>query len=124
MLAVCYRLSCSVMLCCVLVCSEAEVKLWQVGTINSAYRVFQMEVVAGEPRFETEVVQFKARFRLDFSKVGCTTLATRGSQIDGTNTFYRLRPLHSHSEWHCKARFGFPCRTGRAFAVAPLNPKP
>lgn len=28
-----------------------------------------MEVVAGEPQTETEVVQHKARFKLDFSKV-------------------------------------------------------
>ncbi len=42
----------------------------QVGTITNDYRVFDMEVVAGEPKFETEVVQFRARFKLDFSKVG------------------------------------------------------
>lgn len=41
----------------------------QVGTITNEYRVFDMEVVAGEERFETEVVQFNTRFRLDFSKV-------------------------------------------------------
>lgn len=41
----------------------------QVGTITNDYRVFQMEVVAGEPQTETEVVQYKARFKLDFSKV-------------------------------------------------------
>ncbi len=41
----------------------------KLGSINNQYRVFEMEVVAGEERFETEVVQFKARFKLDFSKV-------------------------------------------------------
>lgn len=41
----------------------------QVGTITNDYRVFQMEVVAGEPQTVTEVVQYKARFKLDFSKV-------------------------------------------------------
>ena len=41
----------------------------QVGTITNDYRVFQMEVVAGEAQTETEVVQHKARFKLDFSKV-------------------------------------------------------
>lgn len=41
----------------------------KVGTITNDYRVFQMEVVAGEPQTETEVVQHKARFKLDFSKV-------------------------------------------------------
>jgi tRNA G37 N-methylase Trm5 len=41
----------------------------QVGTITNDYRVFEMEVVAGESQTETEVVQHKARFKLDFSKV-------------------------------------------------------
>ena len=41
----------------------------QVGTIKNEYRVFDMEVVAGEPNLEAEVMQHRARFRLDFSKV-------------------------------------------------------
>ncbi len=41
----------------------------QVGTIESEYRVFAMEVLAGEPSFVTEVKQHAARFQLDFSKV-------------------------------------------------------
>lgn len=41
----------------------------QVGTITNDYRVFQMEVIAGDAQTETEVVQHKARFKLDFSKV-------------------------------------------------------
>ncbi len=40
------------------------------GTIKNEYRVFDMEVVAGEPTLEAEVMQHKAKFRLDFSKVG------------------------------------------------------
>ena len=41
----------------------------QVGSIKNEYRVFDMEVVAGEPNLEAEVMQHRARFRLDFSKV-------------------------------------------------------
>jgi tRNA (guanine37-N1)-methyltransferase len=41
----------------------------QVGSIENEFRVFQMEVLAGEPSFETEVKQHTARFRLDFSQV-------------------------------------------------------
>lgn len=41
----------------------------QLGTIENEYRVFDMEVIAGEQQFETEVSQHGVRFRLDFSKV-------------------------------------------------------
>ena len=42
----------------------------QVGSIENEYRVFQMEVLAGEPKLTTQVKQYNARFNLDFSKVG------------------------------------------------------
>lgn len=41
----------------------------QLGTIENEYRVFDMEVIAGEQQFETEISQHGVRFRLDFSKV-------------------------------------------------------
>ena len=41
----------------------------QVGNIKNKYRVFDMEVLAGEANLLTEVMQYKARFQLDFSKV-------------------------------------------------------
>eukprot|EP00891_Asterochloris_glomerata_P002406 jgi/Astpho2/2406/e_gw1.00044.68.1_t len=41
----------------------------KLGNIENEFRVFQMEVLAGEPSLETEVKQHKARFSLDFSKV-------------------------------------------------------
>ena len=41
----------------------------QVGNIENEYRVFDMEVIAGEDKMETEVRQSGARFCLDFSKV-------------------------------------------------------
>ena len=41
----------------------------QVGTIDNEYRVFQMEVLAGEPDLVTEVKQHTARFRLDYGEV-------------------------------------------------------
>jgi tRNA (guanine37-N1)-methyltransferase len=41
----------------------------QLGSIENEYRVFDMEVIAGEQAFETEVSQHGVRFRLDFSKV-------------------------------------------------------
>ena len=41
----------------------------QVGTIENEYRVFKMEVLAGDPDLETEVKQYKARFRLNYGDV-------------------------------------------------------
>ncbi|KXZ45893.1 hypothetical protein GPECTOR_49g477 [Gonium pectorale] len=41
----------------------------KLGSIENEYRVFDMEVIAGEPRLETEVTQHGSKFRLDFSKV-------------------------------------------------------
>ena len=41
----------------------------QVGNIENEFRVFHMDVVAGEPQLETEVRQHSARFRLDYSQV-------------------------------------------------------
>ncbi|GIL89794.1 hypothetical protein Vretimale_16566 [Volvox reticuliferus] len=41
----------------------------KVGSIENEFRVFQMEVIGGESRLETEVTQHGARFRLDFSQV-------------------------------------------------------
>ena len=38
----------------------------QVGTIENEYRVFQMEVIAGDSDLETEVKQHSARFRLNY----------------------------------------------------------
>jgi tRNA G37 N-methylase Trm5 len=42
----------------------------KLGSIENDFRVFQMEVLAGEAVFETEVKQHGARFKLDFSQVG------------------------------------------------------
>ncbi|KAL3139888.1 hypothetical protein ABBQ38_004182 [Trebouxia sp. C0009 RCD-2024] len=41
----------------------------KVGNIENEFRVFQMDVVAGEPHLETEVKQHSARFKLDYSQV-------------------------------------------------------
>lgn len=41
----------------------------QVGNIENEYRVFQMDVVAGQPLLETEVKQHSAKFKLDYSQV-------------------------------------------------------
>ncbi|KAG2433060.1 hypothetical protein HYH02_012764 [Chlamydomonas schloesseri] len=41
----------------------------KVGSIENEFRVFNMEVIGGEPRLETEVTQHGARFKLDFSQV-------------------------------------------------------
>ena len=43
--------------------------VFQVGTIENEYRVFQMEVLAGEPDLVTEVKQHSARFRLNYGEV-------------------------------------------------------
>jgi tRNA (guanine37-N1)-methyltransferase len=39
------------------------------GNIESEFRVFPMEVIAGIHSTETEVVQHGTRFKLDFAKV-------------------------------------------------------
>ena len=52
----------------------------QLGNIENEYRVFQMEVLAGEPNLETEVKQHRARFSLDFSKV---SVATQPGDVSG-----------------------------------------
>ena len=41
----------------------------QVGSIENEYRVFDMEILAGEASLETEVKQHKARFRLNYGEV-------------------------------------------------------
>ena len=41
----------------------------QVGSIENEYRIFEMEVVAGDDDLETEVKQHKARFQLNFAQV-------------------------------------------------------
>ena len=46
-----------------------HVRLNQVGTIENEYRVFKMEVLAGEPYLVTEVKQHTARFRLNYGEV-------------------------------------------------------
>ena len=48
----------------------ADVFLWrQVGNIENEFRVFQMDVIAGEQALETEVKQHSAKFKLDYSQV-------------------------------------------------------
>jgi hypothetical protein len=41
----------------------------QVGAIESEFRVFTMELLAGEPQTTTEVLQHGLRFHLDFAQV-------------------------------------------------------
>ena len=49
----------------------------QVGSIENEFRVFNMEVIGGEQRLETEVTQHGARFKLDFSQVGASWSGVR-----------------------------------------------
>ena len=41
----------------------------KIGKISSEFRVFEMEVIAGKPNFETEVREHGCRFLMDFSRV-------------------------------------------------------
>ncbi|MEW5305957.1 MAG: hypothetical protein WDW36_008466 [Sanguina aurantia] len=41
----------------------------KIGSIDNEFRVFAMEVIGGESRLETEVMQHGIRFKLDFSQV-------------------------------------------------------
>jgi tRNA (guanine37-N1)-methyltransferase len=41
----------------------------KIGSIHNVYRSMDLEILAGEPNFETEIHQRGLRFRLDFSKV-------------------------------------------------------
>lgn len=66
----------------------------QVGNIENEYRVFQMDVVAGQPLLETEVKQHSAKFKLDYSQVSmapCVLQNALKHQSDHTAT----------SRWHC-----------------------
>ena len=77
----------------------------QVGTIENEYRVFQMEILAGEPDLETEVKQYKARFRLNYGEVYWNSrLEQEHHRL--TETFQRGQvPIHSRhaslSEENC-----------------------
>lgn len=42
----------------------------KVGAIQSEFRVFPMELLAGEHSTQAEVVQHGTRFKLDFAQVG------------------------------------------------------
>jgi tRNA G37 N-methylase Trm5 len=48
----------------------------QVGSIENEFRVFNMELLAGEARTATEVVQHGMRFHLDFAQVRAIHLST------------------------------------------------
>ena len=61
--------------------------LLQVGTVENEFRVFQMEVLAGEARFETEVTQHSAPFRRNFAEVRTVC------QIDARHTTQLLVPV-------------------------------
>lgn len=50
----------------------------QVGNIKNEYRVFQMDVVAGQPILETEVKQHSAKFKLDYSQVSTAPCISQG----------------------------------------------
>jgi tRNA (guanine37-N1)-methyltransferase len=46
-----------------------ETIVCKIGSIHSVYRSMDLELIAGKPKFETEVHQSGLRFQLDFSKV-------------------------------------------------------
>lgn len=56
---------------------------WQVGAIENEFRVFSMELLAGEARTDTEVVQHGTRFRLDFAQVGAPLCRPYGGREKG-----------------------------------------
>ena len=57
-----------------------SVLLVQISSIDNEFRVFQMEVIAGEPNLEAEVKQHGATFCLDFSRVRPCQLSQPASQ--------------------------------------------
>ena len=63
------KLACKIHVPLLMATRVNSVSSCQVGNIENEFRVFQMDVVAGEPRLETEVKQHNAKFKLDYSQV-------------------------------------------------------
>ena len=49
--------------------SHVKTVVNKLSTIHQVYRTFDMEVLAGEPRFDVELIEAGCRFRFDFRKV-------------------------------------------------------
>ena len=69
----------------------------KLGSIESEYRVFAMEVLAGQACLQTEVKQHAARFQLDFSQV--------------TSPAPPCAPRSVCSPWHARASHAPPPHT-------------
>lgn len=54
----------------------------KIGHIEATFRFYKLECIAGEPNYETIVVEDKVRFKVDISKVyWCTKLSTERSRL-------------------------------------------
>jgi tRNA G37 N-methylase Trm5 len=63
----------------------------KVGNIENSFRVLEMELLAGEPSTETEVIQSGLRYRLDYAKVcGYHSPSSQPQEWRGTSSMLRM----------------------------------
>ena len=54
----------------------------KLGHIESTFRFYDLECIAGEPKFEADVQEDKVRFKVDVSKMyWCSKLATERNRL-------------------------------------------
>ena len=54
----------------------------KIGHIDSTYRFYDLECIAGEPSYETIVIEDKVRFKVDVSKMyWCSKLSTERNRL-------------------------------------------
>jgi tRNA (guanine37-N1)-methyltransferase len=62
--------------------SSLRTVVTKIGRINAEFRFYDLECIAGEPTYETTVVEDKVRFKVDISQMyWCSKLSTERNRI-------------------------------------------